>query len=410
MQFPILYGKDQKGADRYWSIEVEDNIVITSYGMVGTDKPQTNTREFQDSKQVSAESRAFLHAKNKWIDKMKQKEYLPYDDDLDDFFNDYGDDLDLTRLYKSENETKSGVVYNDLPLPNLANLLKKDISYMIENPDNDVLNFKKGYRISRKLDGERCIFTMHEQEDGEYELVMSTRRRSIIKFLDHLREGMLPIMEMVAEYGFAIEGELYKHGTNFQDIMRRVKRAKTRHEDESQIEFWIFDIIDDGSSSFEERYKTLKEIVRHKGNDSIKLVEQRRVKCNKDIVRFHKESVSLGYEGSILRDCTASYRQNSRSNDILKIKDDLDTEAVIVDMYKSSGNQEGVAMCVVQEPYGRDILEYNIGIKGFDLEEKRYMYKNRKKYIGKKVKVKYLSRNDTGVPQHSIIKGFIDKI
>src|SRR5271170_2967006 len=79
--FSTLYKKTSTGAIQGWTISVDDTQIITEYGQVGTENPQTTTDVIREGKNIgkrnetTAAEQALLEAQAKW-EKQKKRGYV----------------------------------------------------------------------------------------------------------------------------------------------------------------------------------------------------------------------------------------------------------------------------------------------------------------------------------------------
>ena len=75
---PMLYKKTSTGAIQFWEIWVEGSSIITRYGQVGTDSPQTTTDTITKGKNTgkanatTSSQQAELEAEAKWRKQLKK--------------------------------------------------------------------------------------------------------------------------------------------------------------------------------------------------------------------------------------------------------------------------------------------------------------------------------------------------
>jgi predicted DNA-binding WGR domain protein len=78
MIHPTLYKKTSTGAIQFWTIEAKGNEIITTYGQVGTESPQTTIDIVKEGKNAgqsnatSANEQAEREAKSSWTKKLKK--------------------------------------------------------------------------------------------------------------------------------------------------------------------------------------------------------------------------------------------------------------------------------------------------------------------------------------------------
>ena len=162
------------------------------------------------------------------------------------------------------------------------------------------------YIIQPKLDGERCRAIWSETHGY---ILVSSEFNTIVS-VPHINKA-LERCYSVAE----LDGELYTHGLSFSEIHSRVSRTVNLHPNYEEIEFHIFDIINDEPQSV--RLAKLYSSVAAIG--SIKIVPQVLANTFDEVIDAYNGFLKDGYEGMIVRHHGASYRR-SRSPYIMKFK------------------------------------------------------------------------------------------
>ena len=123
-----------------------------------------------------------------------------------------------------------------------------------------------------------------------------------------------------------LDGEAYIHGADFQDIISETSKKNT--EGSTLIEYHIYDVIDP-NKSFVDRYVT--------GTHSLKIDQHplkrvQTVLCHseEDIFDCNTEYLNQGYEGTMVRNTHAKYLIGHRSEHLLKLKEFMEEEFVII--------------------------------------------------------------------------------
>lgn len=332
-----LFGKEKNGDIKVWTIEIRayvcpvdqvDTASITiRHGKQGG-KLTTKQEFVTEGKQGrSVEQQAVLQAEAR-IKKQTDKGYRASVEEL-----------------------------NDLPL--LA-MLAADFN-------------KVGHRIdwsnpvygSVKLDGVRCVAKM---KNGVVTLESRTGQPWSVK---HVEDALVDLMVE----GEVLDGELYVHGEDLQDIVSAVKRIDAdekvekanerfnkflkvnpeviRLEDSKEgqelseahriasirkaIKFVIFDVLEAGlhDEPFESRLNSLAGVeldIEQQGLGDVLEVLKYVTILNEEHLRtvLQPKAVAMGYEGFMLRNAKGVYESGKRSADLQKYKTFLDEEFEIV--------------------------------------------------------------------------------
>jgi len=220
--------------------------------------------------------------------------------------------------------------------------------------------------VQPKLDGIRCLVY---EKDGQ--TVFQSRNHTFFQSFPHIQ----------AVSGMVLDGELYNHALEFQDITSMVR--KKGHPDLGKLEYHVYDVIGDGT--FEQRLTRFCALP--------VAVETKLVKSEKEIEDYHNDCVKRGYEGIMIRTPSGLYRQ-TRSKDLLKYKH-FKTEE-----FKVVGHTVGKE--------GIPVFECVAGSKRFGvmmkstLEEKQAMLLKVESYYGKWLTVKYQELSKDGVPRFPV--------
>jgi DNA ligase-1 len=240
---------------------------------------------------------------------------------------------------------------------------------------------------------------------------------------NHIR-SLLSIMPV----GF--DGEITT-GMDFHESSGNIRRV----DSESDFNYSVFDFyhptkgyldrIEEMQKHFDDLPNNLKSIV-------VPIIP---IKCNnvEELKALNSNWVSQGYEGSIVRTANSPYKQGRatlRENYMFKVKDFLDTEAVIVDCYElmhnnneakinelgrteRSSNKENLVPSGI---LGGFVLksklfseEFRCGsFKNVTHEERKALWENRTSLIGKVVKFKFQPHGSVDRPRIPIFLGFRD--
>ena len=224
--------------------------------------------------------------------------------------------------------------------------------------------------VQPKLDGIRCLVY---EKDGQ--TVFQSRNHTFFQSFPHIQ----------AVHGLVLDGELYNHSLEFQEITSMVR--KKGHPDLSRLEYHVYDII--GEGTFEERLMRLQGL----SVGGLKPVETKLVNSVDEIEAYHADCVKRGYEGIMIRTPGGLYRQ-TRSKDLLKYKHFKTEEFKVVG---HTVGKEGIPVfeCAVGD------RRFGVMMKS-TLEEKQAMLASVESYYGKWLTVKYQELSKDGVPRFPV--------
>jgi DNA ligase-1 len=158
------------------------------------------------------------------------------------------------------------------------------------------------------------------------------------------------------------------------------------------VKFHCYDRPAEGG--FKSRYLDWTKTVPN-GVQYLRLVKTSVVRNEADVEKYHEAYMADGYEGSIIRSGgDEPYVFQYRSNSLLKKKDFMDAEFVIVGCKEGTGKDEGKAIFRCKIASGS---EFDVRCKGED-EVREEQWKNRKSYMGKELTVRYQCLSDDGIP------------
>jgi len=381
MTHPTLYKKTSTGAIQFWTISVEGNAIITTYGQVGTDSPQVTTDVIKEGKNAgqsnatSAAQQAEREAKSSWTKKLKKG---------------YVDSIEAAEAGERDAIIKGGID------PMLAH--KYSVNGVLTK---DAKKIKFPAFGQPKMDGIRCIAI---KKNGV--CTLWTRTRKPIKSVPHIIAAIeaIPVSDMI------LDGELYNHEyrQDFDTIIELV-RPDEPVEGHELVQLWLYDTVND--QPFRARTQWLKDNITP--NDTLVLVETHDVKTAADVEAFKIQMLERGFEGSMLRNADSLY-VNKRSYDLQKCKDMVDGEFPIVDFEEGSGRLSGHVgsfWCVVTKEYevqGGVVGErFTAKPKGKTSKLKEY-FKDHSLWRGKKLTVQYQNFTPAGKPRFPVGKGIRD--
>jgi ATP-dependent DNA ligase len=346
---PTLYSRTKTGAINQWKVWVSGHTVHSEGGQVGG-----NLRLFPPTKyfgknigkanETSDEDQALSEAHTKWM-KKQDGIYTP----------DYPSDDKKVELSTSD--------------------IKPVLAYKYQEKKHKV-NWP--WIGTPKIDGIRCIARLI---DGKVQL--QSRQGTIWMLLTSLK-GVLK--EVFDEYpDIVLDGEIYSHTIPFRVISGVTRSQKTEKKEEKCLELWVFDVIDLLMKASKRRLllHSMKKKFAHL--DRIKWLCGNPIYSEEDMLIKHDLYVSKGYEGLMLRNPDSLYELGFRSDSLLKYKKFEDQEFVVTDVEEAEGTEKGAVIFVCETEDGET---FNVRPRG-SIAKRRWQYKNRKNYIGKKLTVRW---------------------
>ena len=170
----------------------------------------------------------------------------------------------------------------------------------------------QGIYLQPKLDGCRAIW------DGNK---LWTRTGKPVLALPALVE------ELRGSFGdFPLDGEIYREGLSFEDIVGGFKRNVNIDEDMS-LQYWVYD-YPVGKIPFIERSNIIGAKIKDLGSARIKLVDTSVWSAPINSAQMNIFSTN-GFEGTMARNGVSFY-EGKRTSNLLKIKDFMDSEFLCV--------------------------------------------------------------------------------
>lgn len=248
--------------------------------------------------------------------------------------------------------------------------------------------------IQPKLDGIRLLARKVDDE-----VLLYARSGALKTTTPHVNEQLNEVMEN----GEILDGELYKHGLELEDILSLVQSTKNT-KDTSEIEYWVYDIPRMGNLVESEPYfKRLNEFMNRYGDsgdivsESVRLTPSIQLESIQEIEQFHTDIVNDGYEGAILRNPLAPY-QNKRTKDLLKVKKFQDAEFEIIGVKEGKGKLAGHGIFTCRTSSGKT---FDVKMKGETSELIRY-FEYPEEVIGKMLTVQFFSYTKHNTPRFPV--------
>jgi len=262
--------------------------------------------------------------------------------------------------------------------------------------DQSRIDFKRPVYIQAKLDGVRCLFT----KDGAF-----SRNGKQFMNVRHIELALNPFFAKQPDV--VLDGELYNHKLkhDFEKIISLVRKQKPTDEDRLDAQHLVqFHVYDHFDGVMYDNYQARMQLLVNAGfyDAQIKHVPALLVDSYNYARVQHEEFLSLGYEGSIIRNGDGIYK-HGRSYDLMKFKDFSDTEATIIDYVTGKGKRTGTL--------GKFIMQDDDGVvfgcppgKGYSYKDLKTMLKNVDSFIGKRATFTYFQRTKANSYRHPLFK------
>lgn len=232
-----------------------------------------------------------------------------------------------------------------------------------------------------------------------------------------------------------LDGELIAGGPQ-ANVFNATSSAVMKRAGEPVFEYHVFDDFTDPSLPYNQRQVRLCEkMIDFAGEfDFIRYVEPTRLETWEGLVQYEDTVLGLGFEGVITRHPERPYkfgRSTKNEQGMLKLKRFTDGEAVVTGFVelminknpdirdnlgraKRSKAQDGLVPGGTLGTFEcRDLVtgvEFEIGMfKGLTSADKRQIWENQSKYLGRMVKYQHLSHGAVDKPRHSKFLGWRDE-
>ena len=255
---------------------------------------------------------------------------------------------------------------------------------------------EKGWYVSRKLDGVRCIAVV----DSVGNTTFYSRTGKVFDTLRVVADGIsaLGISNVVFDGELCLLDE--DGNEDFQGIMKELRKKDHTIQNPS---YKIFDCLSHPEFNTKGSIRKLEKRLAHldallDGNECpcLSTLDQNFVHNDDDLEFYIKKADTYNWEGLILRKNT-TYK-GKRSKDLLKVKTFFDAEYEVVDVemgpfrYVKNGAEceEEMMSAVYIEHKGYSV---KVG-SGFTIEQRQHFYKNPQDIVGKEITVQYFEETE----------------
>ena len=189
--------------------------------------------------------------------------------------------------------------------------------------------------------------------------------------------------------GTPLDGELWLGRARFDALSGSVRKAEPVDAEWRELRYMVFE-LPSASGTFAQRAQRIRELVAQAAWPQLVAVEQSPVADRQALREKLADVVAHGGEGLVLHRADAPYRAG-RSDAVMKLKPELDTEAVVVAHHAGQGRFEGqLGALEVRMPSGRRFL---IGT-GFSEAQRRAPPP-----VGSVVTYRYRDLTSSGLPR-----------
>lgn len=378
--FTTLYSKKSTNKILKWDINVsgtKNNATITTiYGQIDG-KMIESSREIDTGKNIG-----------------KKNETTPFDQAV----------FEATRLWQKKIDQSGYIEFLDIQNDNLPKKNTKQEQKLELNMIRPMLAHKFADKqkhikypcfVQPKLDGVRCLAY---KENDIVNLMSRTGKE--FSHLNHIREALQKI-----DFNGFLDGELFTTKMEFSDISGIIRKQKLTDEDiqlSYNIEYHVYDTFDTDNLElpFNERNQIIKDF---KLKKYLQYVPTYLCKTEENMLSKYDDFVNKGFEGIMIRNYSGLYKIKFRSNDLIKLKPFLDSEYKIVDFTEGVGRDKGCVIWICENKNGETFRCRPNG----SLDDRKELFNNGKKYIGKMLTIRYQELQDD-IPRFGIGIGIRD--
>lgn len=266
-----------------------------------------------------------------------------------------------------------------------------------------------------KLNGIRMLC-----QDTTTGLSMRSWLNNPYKHLTHIERELRDFFSYLPRYS-TLDGELYNHGMDFTELTSAIKTVKSVHPKLHEVQYWIFDINyeDSEGAPFEKRCLLLHNAYRQYIHDlqsnnkqvpvTFTIVPTYVANNHQEVLQQHQQYVASGYEGIMIKKISNGYPATSKEyqqslyrpgkgNHILKYKEFIDEEAVVVNVTEAEGTEKGAAILEVVDKRGN---RFPVRMRG-DFDRRRHWFQNPNVIMGKEITIRYQELSIYGVPRFPV--------
>lgn len=361
-QLPILYHRAKGGEVRVWRTWTVGPTVFSEAGVLDGKMVQSSyvctPKNVGRSNETTAARQAELEARAEWEKKLARKYgvEIPAEDNT------------------LENLPMLAHSFFEKGKPGVLTSKAKKAAWPV-----DVQIKFDGLRAkARRVGGKVTLLPRSGQVSEAYDV------RHVLEQLAWLPDGM------------ELDGELYVHGLKLQQIASLAKRWRA---ESSVLVYHVYDVPmcnADRTAPWSTRRDLL--VGRVKVSANVQAVKTLRARTIDDVVHHAHDFRAEGYEGAIVRLLDGVYECGFRSASLLKVKEHLDDEFVVVGCDQGVGKDVGTATFVCRTKDGK---EFRARMRG-TLEERQAFWTNRARYNGRKLTVSFVRWTIDGIPQEPV--------
>lgn len=359
-KFSPLYSLNSNGSIQQWTITVDRNKIIKTYGQMGgkfqtVEDVITEGKNIGRSNETTPAEQALAEARSQW----EKKQAKGYHQDIT---RAQADEVD-------EDHVAGGVE------PMLAQKFRDHES-----------KIKYPCYAQPKLDGVRCIAIV---QNGS--CTLWTRNRKPITGVPHI---VTAIETAYPRKSFILDGELYNHDykSTFETIVSIVKQVEPK-EGHEIVQYHVYDLVD-MTRSFNLRSAFIDQL---KLQAPLITVLTELVHNAEELNEAYNRHTGDGYEGCMARNAHSKY-ENKRSYNLQKIKPSDDAEFTVVGVKGGRGRMTDCAIFICEDNQGN---RFDCKMKGTLQSLEKYLTRP-ELIVGKKLTIQHQGFSIYGTPRFPV--------
>lgn len=262
--------------------------------------------------------------------------------------------------------------------------------------------------VQPKLNGRRFLAKpWFSPAEGRVLCLLYSSQGNAIESVPHINREFERIYNHLATQKWqnlpTFDGEFYVHGMPLQEISSIVSRSMTLHPNWEVMQAWVFDILGQGNQS--ERLQLLKECIPAVDYPFRPVIPLSSTMAYKEeLISNLRYYVSDGYEGIIIRDPKALYKEG-KQNCILKVKPRKEEWFKILGAFEAiSKEDEPKGMLGGLNLLAPEGYTFRCGAGVFSWEERTAMWEGRKPYyLGRWACIRFPEKSARGIPLQPIL-------
>ena len=201
-------------------------------------------------------------------------------------------------------------------------------------------------------------------------------------------------------YNIILDGELYIHGMDFEDITSVVKNMNKLHNRLKDLNYCIFTFNTSENLNFLQRAQILQSATVNLELKNVIVLNSHLSSSKEEVLNYHEAYKSLGYEGTMIYNINALYTTN-RTVSLLKYKDWIHEEGIVIAVKKGKGRERNLAILSV-----RDIRGITTDMRpAGKFEQRNIWYLQPETIIGQRVTFKYQNLTKKNIHRFATVLG-----